>query len=238
MITLHQLTPALGLPNISPPCMKLETWLRMVKLPYTVGELDLSKAPKGKVPFIEHEGRILGDSNLIIEHLKARHGTDPDAHLSDEERAISLAVRRMLDENFYWVIVSIRWTRPQVWPTFREGLARSLPAALPLEARLETIDSQLRPMMLGQLQAQGMGRHSPGEVDGIGVADMRAVADLLANRRYLLGERISTADAAVYAYVANILEAPIDNAVRDYAASRPNLRDYCVRMKAEIFPEA
>ena len=33
MIKLFQFPPAFGLPNASPFCMKLETWLRMAGLP-------------------------------------------------------------------------------------------------------------------------------------------------------------------------------------------------------------
>jgi hypothetical protein len=33
LITLHQFAPAFGLPNASPFCMKLETYLRMAGLP-------------------------------------------------------------------------------------------------------------------------------------------------------------------------------------------------------------
>jgi len=34
VIRLIQLPPAFGLPNASPFCLKLETWLRMADLPY------------------------------------------------------------------------------------------------------------------------------------------------------------------------------------------------------------
>ena len=51
MITLHQFPPAWGLPNASPFCMKVETYLRMCNLPYTtVNVLNPAKGPKGKLP--------------------------------------------------------------------------------------------------------------------------------------------------------------------------------------------
>ena len=36
MIQLYQFEPAFGLPNASPFCMKVETWLRMAALPFEV----------------------------------------------------------------------------------------------------------------------------------------------------------------------------------------------------------
>ncbi len=34
MLRVYQFAPAFGLPNASPFCMKLETWLRMAGLPF------------------------------------------------------------------------------------------------------------------------------------------------------------------------------------------------------------
>jgi hypothetical protein len=54
MIKLYQYAPAFGLPNASPFCLKLETWLRMTGLPFQIQPFDfrqMSKAPKGKMPF-------------------------------------------------------------------------------------------------------------------------------------------------------------------------------------------
>ena len=71
MIQLHQYPPMFGIPNPSPFCLKLETWLRMAKLPYEVVRVvDPRKDPKGKVPWIEDQGRTIADSAFIIDYLK------------------------------------------------------------------------------------------------------------------------------------------------------------------------
>ena len=58
MITLHQFPSAWGLPNASPFCMKVETYLRMCNLPYTtVNVLNPAKGPKGKLPYITRRGQ-------------------------------------------------------------------------------------------------------------------------------------------------------------------------------------
>ena len=79
MIKLYQFAPAFGLANASPFCMKLETYLRMAALPFEIPCATLShlqKAPMGKMPYIEDEGRTLADTTFIIDYLKARYG-DP-----------------------------------------------------------------------------------------------------------------------------------------------------------------
>ena len=69
MLTLYQFEPALGLPNTSPFCMKLETYLRMTGLDYQVDtSADVRKAPKGKLPYIEDQGKIIPDSNFILDY--------------------------------------------------------------------------------------------------------------------------------------------------------------------------
>ena len=77
--------------NVSPFGLKLEAWLRLADIPYTVEpSTDLGKAPKGKLPYIRDEGRLIGDTTLIIEHLKSSRGIDPDAGLDERERAEAL----------------------------------------------------------------------------------------------------------------------------------------------------
>ena len=41
MIKLYQYSPAFGLPNASPFCMKLETYLRMAQLPFVAPSVAL-----------------------------------------------------------------------------------------------------------------------------------------------------------------------------------------------------
>lgn len=136
-IALYTTPPQWGLSSFSPPCMKLETWLRMAKLPYkSVTELHLhaEKAPKGKIPFIDYQGKLIGDSTLIIEMFKEKEGIDLDRGLTASERAISLAFRRMLKENTYWGILYIRYNVPENWRIYRELIASTVyPGVAPIE---------------------------------------------------------------------------------------------------------
>lgn len=95
MIRLHQYPPMFGIPNPSPFCMKLETWLRMANLPFEIVQVvDPRKGPKGKVPWIEDEGKTIADSAFIIEYLQKAYG-DPlhDGELDPAQRATSMRTR-------------------------------------------------------------------------------------------------------------------------------------------------
>jgi hypothetical protein len=73
MIKLHQFAPAFGLPNASPFCMKVETYLRMAGLPYErVNSGDVLRAPKGKLPVIDDDGTRGGRQQL---HHRPPEGT-------------------------------------------------------------------------------------------------------------------------------------------------------------------
>lgn len=80
-----------------------------------------------------------------------------------------------------------------------------------------------------------MGRHSAQEIHAIGCRDVTAVADFLANKSYMLGETPCSLDATAYAFLANLLWAPVDSPLRRHAESRPNLEAYCRRMKARYY---
>ena len=57
-IILWQMPPIWGLPNPSPFCMKLETWLRMSGLPYEAKAITgPPKSKSGKIPYIERRRR-------------------------------------------------------------------------------------------------------------------------------------------------------------------------------------
>ena len=124
MIKLYQFAPAFGLPNASPFCMKLETYLRMAALPFEAPPASMQRlmqAPKGKMPYIEDDGRLLADSSLIIDYLKQRYGDRLDAWLDAEQRAIALAFARLIEENLYWALLHTRWIDPAGWALTREA---------------------------------------------------------------------------------------------------------------------
>jgi len=79
-IKLFQFPRMFGIPNLSPFCCKLETWLRITRVPYEVVDTpDPRKGPKGKLPFIEDAGMRIADSSRIVDHLVKTREVDPDA---------------------------------------------------------------------------------------------------------------------------------------------------------------
>src|SRR5262245_48963646 len=109
MITLYQFGTAWGLPNISPFCIKVETYLRMAGLPYKACVGDPRKSPNRKLPAIDDDGQFVCDSSLILTHLKHKYGDKLDAKLTVEQRALGQLLRRTFEEGFYWSLVYAQW---------------------------------------------------------------------------------------------------------------------------------
>ena len=231
VIRLHQFAPAFGLPNASPFCMKVETYLRMAGLPFeTVNDGNILKAPKGKLPYIDDGGTLVADSSFIIAHLRQRHGDPLDAALTPLQRAQGLAFQRLIEEHLYWSLLYTRWVDAQNWPRTSQAFFGSLPPPLRW-----IVPPLARRGMVAELRGHGMGRHSAQDIAALGCQDITALADFLGDKPYLLGDMPSSVDATAHAFVANVLWAPFDTALRSHARKRATLQAYCERMKARFF---
>lgn len=228
MIRLFQFSPALGLPNASGFCLKMETWLRMAGLPYqNVYTMNLGRAPKGKLPFIiDEEGDTLADSGLIIDHLTKRHGVALDAHLDRGQRAQSLLLQRTLEEHAYWCVVYFRWADDRFWPATRKAFFGGLRAP-----HAWFVPTLARQGMLKQVRAAGIGRHTPDEITALGMRDIEAIATVLGDKPFLFGEP-SSIDATAYGMLANVLFVDLDIPLkRQIECDYPSIVRYCERMR-------
>lgn len=231
MITLFQFAPSLGLRNPSPFCLKLETYLRMAQVPHTIAVIgDLSKAPKGKAPYIKDGEKLIGDSTLAIDYLKATYGDPLDAHLSPSERAIALAMQRLIEENLYWAMVYSRWEVDENWRILKATYFGQLPPVLK-----QLIPELVRQSTRKNLKGHGMGRHNLSEVYTIGKKDITAIADFLADKPFMMGDQPTSIDASAYATVVNVLCDKLPSPLLDHARQFPNLAAYCQRMEARYY---
>jgi glutathione S-transferase len=232
-IKLYQFHPAFGLPNASSFCLKLETYLRMAQIPFaSVYGNELTKAPKGKMPYIEDGDKRIGDSNFIIEYLKQTYGDRLDARLTPSERAVSLAMRRLIEENLYWVVVHSRWSEPENWEKTKEAFFGSLPPLLKT-----FVPNLVRKDMLKKLIGHGIGKHSNTEIYNIGIADLIALSDFLADKQFLFGDEPTSLDASAYGILANILWSPFNSVLKDRAETLDNIFAYCHRIRDRYYAE-
>jgi glutathione S-transferase len=231
-IKLFQFPRLFAIPNLSPFCCKLETWLRIARIRYEVVDTpDPRKGPKGKLPFIEDDGVRIGDTSLIVNHLKKTRGIDPDAHLDTSQRAIALLVQRTLEEHYAFVVLYTHFIRADGWRLASRSFD-TVPAIIrPL------IASMVRGRMRKILWMQGVLRHSDEEIIEAGLSDWRAVLTVMSDGPYFFGDEPTGLDAIVFGALATTVLTPIESPIRDFLRSQPVAVAYAERMRAQFFPE-
>jgi glutathione S-transferase len=233
MIKLFQHSSAWGLASASPFCLKLETYLKASKIPYkNVPNADIRKSPKGKMPYIEHEGKLIGDSGFIIKYLEGLYGNKLDAHLSEEEKGIALSITRMIEDNLYWISCYSRWVEEKNWTTLKSTIFAAMPALL-----RSFVPYVLRKKVKKQLVGQGFGLHSRDEIYQIGKENIQALSQILGEKKYIMGDQFSSVDAVVFGALANIIWHPIESPIKKFGNEKSNLVNYCKRIQQEMYPE-
>lgn len=129
-IILHQFSrPKNGVPSLSPFCLKIETYLRMLDLPYQVRQsikhgvrlcsngpeplltwssfplqnyFDGKLSPQGKMPWIEYNHQQVSGSEFIVDFLEEQLGVNLNLNLTPQETAVSRAITKMVEEHLYW----------------------------------------------------------------------------------------------------------------------------------------
>ena len=232
MIELYQFHPSLGLPNMSPFCLKLETWLRMAGLPYENHYTnDPREAPLGKLPSLKVDNRMIPDSTLCIDYLKHKHDIDFDRHLTLEQKAQSHALKALLEDRLYFAALYSRWADNRYWPQFRDSLFGKLP--FPVRKVLPQVIQQ---KMKRDLQGQGTAKHSPEQVYAFAGQDVAVLSALLGDKPYFFGDEPSEIDASAFGLIAQLTLISENSPWPPIVAPYPNLRAYAERMRQRYFP--
>jgi glutathione S-transferase len=233
MITLYGFGPGFGLPEISPYVTKTEVQLKMAGLSYrkeagAKGE----QSPKGQLPFIHDFNEIVADSTFIREHIQWNYAVDLDAGLSSAERAQAWAIERMIENQLGWCMVHSRWL---LQPNFDKGPAHFFDGAP--EAFRDKIRQDAQDRVKANVFAVGVGRHGEDEIADLGEKSLDALAHLLAEKPYLMGEAPTGTDAMMFSMLAGILTPYFDSQLRQRAERFDTLAAYVDRMMARFYPE-
>ncbi len=232
MIKLFSFGKNFGIVDPSPFVLKVDAYMKMADIPFEriVKPNNLNKAPKGKLPFIDDNGTIVADSQAIIAHLKKNPKQDIDKALTDEQKAINYLVTKSLDENLYFILVYSRWLRDDTWPKVKQAFFGKLP--FPLK---QIIPAMIRRQVSKGLKGQGLARHSNEEIQQILRASLQALTDLLGDKNYFFGDRVSSLDATAYGFLAGFILVELDNPYNQIAREYKSLVSYCERVNGEFY---
>jgi glutathione S-transferase len=230
MLVLETFGPQWGLTDPSPFVTKAVVLLEMSGLDYETKPGDPRKTPKGKLPVLHDNGTVVPDTTFIRQHLEQVHGIDFDRGLNDKQKAVGWSVAKTLEDNLYWAVVHERWT---IEENFDKG-PRQFFTVVPAPLR-PLIIWMVRRQVNRDLWGHGMSRHSADEILSLGKSSLDAVAAILGEQSYLMGDDPCGADACVYAFVSNVLCDHFDSTLRQAAIEHPNLVAYSKRMEERYF---
>jgi glutathione S-transferase len=231
MITLYTFGPFFGCPDASPFVMKGEMLLKLSRLPYQCNTRGFTRAPKGKLPYIDDGGTIVADSTLIRLHLERQYAIDFDRGLSARDRGIAWSVEKMLEDHLYWLMVYWRWMIDANFNAGPKGFFRRAPAFIrPL------IEMMVRRRVRANLHGHGIGRHLDAEKAALASRCIDALAQVMGSNRYLMGDEPCGADATMFAFIAAACAKVFESPLRDKIMVTPELVAYHDRMMGEFFP--
>ena len=225
-MTVHGGWDAFGVPDFSPACLKLKTYLRMTNTPYKAALGDPRKAPTKKIPYITLGGETIGDSNLIVNHLKTKLGDPLDAKLTAEQHAIGHLVRRTCEESLYWAVLHTRWADDAAFAKLAPQFKTIVPPVIG-----GMIVSMIRKETLRNAWGQGISRHAMENVVAHGKADVDALSVILGDKPYLFGDAPSSYDASMFGSIANVMAFPAERPLAHHAKSKANLVAFVERVK-------
>jgi len=233
MIKLTIYPAAFGEPTASPFCMKSLCMLTAAELPFEIIETtDPRKAPKGKLPIMEMEGRVVADSEQIRAYIEDTGNIDFDEGLSERDRAISRAIIRMVEEHVYFAIVADRWGEDDNWEHIKTAFFSDVPALV-----RGLVTRMVRKQALQQLNGQGIGRHSREERFDRVRRDVIAIRELLGDQAFLFGDRPTAADYSVSPMLRASIVTPIEKPLGRFIKSDPKMMAYVTRVTDKCYPE-
>jgi glutathione S-transferase len=233
-IVVRGLAPIWGTPSPSPFVIKLLTWLRMAKIQY---ELRPLKSPPrsrtGKIPYIElPTGEILDDSSRIIARLSSERGVDLDAGLDAHARSVARLLYATFEGHLYFAGLYDRFATSEGWERTKRDYFRVLPAPL-----RPVVAWSVRRNAIRNLHGQGTGRLPRAEVAELAREDLRAIAAILGDNPYFLGDAVRTIDATGLGFLWAISHNPFESACRTALESHPNLVSYVARIRAAYWSD-
>ncbi|XP_067666045.1 failed axon connections homolog [Haliotis asinina] len=224
---IHHLTPrGPYAPSMTPFSVKLETYLRMAKIPYQ-NVHGFQPSSKGKLTWIEYNGQAIADSTLCIEFLNKKLGVDLNKNLSPADRGIAQAMQAMVEEHLYWLLVAFRWQydndKSLITKKFKLGKFKFW---------------MFQRLFIKQVWSQGMGRHTEEEGTEMFKKDLQSLSDFIGTRKFLMGHETCETDCAVFGQLSMVhwhfTGTGQENILKD---KYPNLAAYCERMKETFWPD-
>ena len=188
---LHDLTD-------SPFCTKARICLTVKgvsfrRLTLTLRGLQRLRAlnPLGRVPVLEHDGRVIADSTAIAHYLEDRFPEPSLLPPDPASRAYCTLVEDWADESLSFVVGAFRWLNPANRRVALRSTVRELGGGPPVGWVVARLARR-------RYRSAGWTAASLGHFEQRLRADLRMIAGLLDDRAFLLGRSLTLGDVAAF----------------------------------------
>ncbi|CAJ0604715.1 unnamed protein product [Cylicocyclus nassatus] len=230
-VYLYQFPRSPVVPNLSPFCLKVETFLRANQIKYEViGSYRQYRSSRGLLPFVELNGQRIEDSQVILWELQ-RHFKLEDG-LTGTERGTARALERMVDVSTFYALLYDKSVLNA--PAFMSRTVSGLPLPGFISNFLAKKFSQtIKKRVNGVLG--GLPRENLKELLR---RDIRAIDDVLQDNKFLFGGKMTVTDCAVFAQLATTFYLPYRQLITDLLEDEfPRVRHYLQRIRQHYYPE-
>ena len=193
MLTLHQY-------HLSPYNEKVRRVLHYKGIPYEEKYwllADRNKVrgfnPTGKLPALEHDGTVIGDSSDVARYIEQQFPDRPLIPTEPQLRAMVHVLEDWADESLYFYEMHLRFTTPG-------NAERNIARMVEHENRfLRWLLPRVAPKGIVKItESQGIGRKSLEQLLVDVERHIAAVNDLLQASDWLVGDRLTLADLSLY----------------------------------------
>ncbi|GMR45137.1 hypothetical protein PMAYCL1PPCAC_15332 [Pristionchus mayeri] len=232
IVYLYQMAGTKSMSSASPFCIKVETFLRLHKIPFERRNVLLARGENGKVPFIELNGEQTADSTLIItklaEHFKVQ------GYESEEDANVGNAICSMVDFRTFNLFVHYKTTCSQ--QIFMEAMFGGFFPDFVVEWLGPIMSYHLRNMMHRRVN-ETIGKFTNEQFDELARKDLEVYRGLIGEKKFLFGDRMTTADCALFGHLSATFYLGQDSLPMHTLASErfEPLARYIERIRDDLF---
>jgi len=217
--------------QVSAPCRKVETFLKLFKIPYEiVTTFDSNMSPTGRMPFAEINGETVTESAFIIKACMERFNV-PET-LTPTQVANGVAISRLIEESarlglFRWGVVDNMPVLVSRFATLTKYPVRAVSFFV----------SGMRTRTIKMLNLHGYGDLTDEQYQQVFLEDVKAVEDFLTRSTFAVSDSPSRFDCTVYAWVKMLV---MEDVPRDgcpavaYAVGSATIATYIARVEAAM----
>lgn len=222
-------------PSFSFPVLKVETFLRLAKIPYCfVATVDAAwVSPTERLPCIVFNGKVWPDSQAIIEYLTDKFHLDVDSRLTADLVAKGTAVRRVVEDSARLHFARHLWVDNSPFMTTMFSRLTGVPSVV-----MRFFVRSLRRKAIALLNLVGEGDLTDVQYHSEFEKDVCALETFLGDGPFLFGARTTSYDACLYGLAKNLVAmADVLPCPALKRAAEGKLGLFVDRMDLTLFPD-